>query len=88
MPCLFVVYTVIGVLNSYFALEILDRLTMGEDANQRAKRIVGIATGERSAQDPEPTGKQLGGKARMASLTLAQRRVLAEKAAAARWPKR
>lgn len=55
------------------------------DTNQRAKRIVEIATGERQKEAPEPAGRQLSGKARAASLTPERRREIAKKAAAARW---
>ena len=58
---------------------------MAEDTNQRAKRIVDIATGAVPKEPPEPTGKQLSGKARAASLSAERRREIAKKAAAARW---
>ena len=38
---------------------------MREDFGQRAKRIADIATGQQPRPNPEPTGKQLGGEARM-----------------------
>ena len=69
------------------------------DLNQWAKRMVDIATGE--AEDLEPTpeeqgkdsaavslgrrGGLKGGKARASSLTPAERREIAQKAAASRW---
>ena len=58
---------------------------MREDVNQRAKRIVDMATGEIQKESPEPVGKQLSGKARAASLSPERRREIAKKAAAARW---
>jgi hypothetical protein len=67
------------------------------DPNQLGKVIVDIATGERPDRDPTPEeqGKDAGavalgrkgGKARAASLTKAQRRQIAEKAAVTRWGK-
>lgn len=69
------------------------------DANQLAKRIADIATG---AVDDAPVddgknpaavalgrlGGQKGGKARAESLTAAQRKEIAKKAAASRWKNR
>ena len=53
------------------------------DTNQLAKRIVDLAVGE--ASEEEPTRRQLGGKASARKLTPEQRRERAKKAAAARW---
>ncbi|MEX2299481.1 MAG: hypothetical protein WD733_01020 [Bryobacterales bacterium] len=68
------------------------------DANQRAKMIVDIATGE-VEDKPEDQGKnpaavalgrlggQKGGKARADKLSAARRKAIAKKAAHARWSK-
>jgi len=62
------------------------------DANQLAKFIVDVATGQ-GAQVPvaETSGQRLGGekggKARAAALSPRQRAEIASKAAAARWKK-
>ena len=53
------------------------------DTNQLAKRVVDLATGE--ATEQEPTRRQLGGAASASKLTAEQRRERAKKAAAARW---
>lgn len=53
------------------------------DVNQRAKRIVDLATGQKS--NPKPTGRQLSGKARASKLSAERRQQIARKAAAARW---
>ena len=71
------------------------------DLNQRAKNIVGIATGEsedlaRSPSDEVKAaaaalgrlGGLKGGKARAASLTAKQRSEIAKKAAQKRWSKK
>jgi hypothetical protein len=69
------------------------------DLNQWAKRMVDIATGEVSEQEPTPEeqgkdpaavarghlGGIKGGKARSASLTPAERQASAQKAIRARW---
>jgi len=68
------------------------------DVNQRAKMIVGIATGEIGDEEdigdkhPEAValgrlGGKKGGRARALSLTPEQRREIAKKAAMARWGK-
>ena len=71
------------------------------DANQLAKLIVDIATGEVEDREPTPEeqgkdpaavslgrrGGLKGGKARAASMTPKQRADIAKKAAAARWRK-
>lgn len=64
------------------------------DANQLAKFIVDVATGE--ASDPVPAAKAegqrkgglLGGAARAATLDPERRREIAQKAADARWGKK
>lgn len=53
------------------------------DINENAKRIVDLATGQKT--EPKPEGRQLSGKARAESLTPERRREIARKAAAARW---
>ncbi len=70
------------------------------DPNQRAKRILDIATGDaEEPAEPEPTkdpaavalgrrGGLKGGKARAEKLTPRQRKEIAQKAAAARWKKK
>lgn len=63
------------------------------DANQLAKSVVDLATGE--AADPKPTEKQLasrkgglkGGAERAKSLTPGKRSEIAKKGASARWKK-
>lgn len=62
------------------------------DVNQRAKRIVDIATGEvaevAAADTRNPAAValgQLGGKARAKSLSPAKRKAIAKKAAKKRW---
>lgn len=63
------------------------------DANQLAKFIVDLTTGDES--EPEPSVKQQagrlgglkGGKARAAKLTPEQRSAIAKKAAKKRWAK-
>jgi hypothetical protein len=69
------------------------------DANQLAKLIVDIATGE-VEDTPEDTGKDpaavalgrkgglKGGKARAAKMTAEERRVSAQRAARARWERK
>ena len=57
------------------------------DTNQTAKRIVDTATGQILKEPSAPTGRQVGGKARAASLTPDRRREIAQKAAAQRWGK-
>lgn len=69
------------------------------DANQLARRIVDIATGDVEDREPTPEeqgkdpaavslgrrGGLKGGKARATALTKAERKAIAEKAAMARW---
>ncbi len=69
------------------------------DANQLAKSIVGIATGEEEDREPTPEeqgkdpaavalgrkGGLKGGKARAAALSKTQRSKIARKAAKVRW---
>lgn len=60
------------------------------DANQRAKMIVDLATGEveEAAEEKQGTaGGLVGGKARAAKLSAVERSEIAKKAAAARWNK-
>lgn len=68
------------------------------DANQLAKFITDVATGEVEDKEPETTknpaavalgklGGLKGGKARAAKLTPEQRKAIAEKAAKTRWKK-
>ena len=69
-----------------------DRPKRPRDANQLAKFIVDVATGEADdAPEPKAEGQQRGGrkggKARADSLTPERRAEIAEKAAAARWGK-
>ena len=56
---------------------------MREDCNQRAKRMVELATRQR--EKPKPSGRQRSGQARAESLTPERRREIAKKAAVARW---
>ena len=57
------------------------------DFNQLAKRVVDIGTGQvADLPAPAPSAKANGGHARAAALTPEQRRAIARKAAAARWP--
>ncbi len=63
------------------------------DANQLAKRIVDLATGqaeegEANTEKRGHAGGVAGGKARAEKLTLEERREIAKKAAAARWKDR
>lgn len=69
------------------------------DANQLAKRIVDLSTGQAKEELPAPTGKDpaavalgrkgglKGGKARAKALTAERRAAIAKKAAKARWKK-
>ena len=57
------------------------------DANQLAKHVVDIATGQATDEQPEPQGKAIGGHARAASMTSEQRSEMGRIAAAARWGK-
>ncbi len=70
-----------------------------KDANQLAKLITDIATGETEDTEPKDEknpaavalgrlGGQKGGKARAKSLTSEQRKEIAQKAAAKRWGKK
>lgn len=70
------------------------------DANQLAKLVVDLATGNAEEEAPQESSKnphavalgrlggRKGGKARAKSLTAKQRRSIAQKAARARWDKR
>ena len=55
------------------------------EANQLAKRVIDVATGQESDDPPEPKGKQISALARAASLTPERRREIGRKAAATRW---
>ena len=55
------------------------------DTNQRAKRVVDIATGQVSDERAEPTGRAKGGKARAAKLSAERRREIAKQGAESRW---
>ena len=69
------------------------------DANQMAKFIVGLSTGDETEENPEDSGKDpaavalgrkgglKGGKARAKKLTPEQRSEIARKAARSRWRK-
>ena len=76
----------------------MEKKNRPKDANQLAKLIVKIATGEQPNEQPENTknpaavalgrlGGLKGGKARANSLTPEQRKEIAKKAAAKRWKK-
>jgi hypothetical protein len=68
------------------------------DANQLAKSIIDIATGEKPDRDPKPeeqgksavavTSGSRGGKLRAAQMTPERRTEIAKKAASARWQKK
>lgn len=82
----------------------MPKRTRPRDPNQLARRIVDIASGDASDEDPAPEepateknpaavelgrlGGAKGGKARAAKLTPEQRAEAARKAAAARWAKK
>jgi hypothetical protein len=70
-----------------------------KDPNQRAKRIVDIATGETEDENPDQgknaaavalgkLGGKKGGKARAAKLSAEKRKEIAKKAAQSRWKKK
>lgn len=76
----------------------MDKTNRPKGTNQLAKRIVDIATGEETNEQPKSTknpaavalgrlGGLKGGKARANSLTPEQRKEIAQKAAAKRWKK-
>ena len=63
------------------------------DPNQLAAFITGVATGEIEAEKPETNvgkrkGGLKGGKARASTLTAAERKAIAKKAASERWKKK
>ena len=59
------------------------------DANQLAKRIVDMTTGQvRNDSFDEPPGRAKGGHARAAALSRKRRREIAQVATRARWKKR
>ena len=67
-----------------------DRPKRPRDANQLAKFIVDVATGERTACDapkPQAAGGKVGGARRALALSPEQRSEIARAAAAARWKK-
>lgn len=67
-----------------------DRPKRPRDANQLAKFIVDLATGEASEVEKpaaQVQGGKIGGKRRAATLTPEQRSEIARAAAAARWKK-
>ncbi|MCP3972529.1 MAG: histone H1 [Rhodobacteraceae bacterium] len=68
-----------------------DKPKRPRDANQLAKFIVDVATGEKPEHEPDTSGQKKGGKRggerRAASLTPAQREEIARIAAEARWKK-
>lgn len=68
-----------------------DKPKRPRDANQLAKSIVDIATGEAKGGESKAKGQQLGGKkggaARTKSLSAEERSEIARIAAAARWKK-
>ena len=55
------------------------------DANQLAKHVVDVATGQATDEVPEPSGRAIGGHARAASMTPEERSEQARKAAQTRW---
>jgi hypothetical protein len=68
-----------------------DRLKRPRDANQLAKFIVDVATGDATDSSPDEKaegqrkGGQAGGKARAEKLSPSERRDIATKAAKVRW---
>lgn len=66
-----------------------DKPKRPRDANQLAKFIVDVATGEEPEHDPDTSGQrkggQKGGKARAEKLSPEERSKIAEKAAKSRW---
>ena len=58
------------------------------DINQLAKRVIDVATDQASDDEPEPTGRAIGGHARAASMTSEERSEAGRVAAAARWGNR
>jgi hypothetical protein len=68
-----------------------DKPKRPRDANQLAKFIVDIATGEEPEHEPDTSGQRKGGlrggKAKARALTPDQRTEAAQIAAAARWKK-
>lgn len=70
-----------------------DRPKRPRDANQLAKFIVDLATGEATDDAPEKAeaqqrGGKIGGASRAAKLTPEERHAIAKKAAESRWRKR
>lgn len=68
-----------------------DKPKRPRDANQLAKFIVDVVTGEDAVHEPDTSGQRRGGKIggekRAASLTPQQREEMARLAAEARWKK-
>lgn len=68
-----------------------DKPKRPRDANQLAKFIVDMATGEESEYEPDTSGQRKGGlkggKAKARSLTPEERSEAAQIAASARWKK-
>jgi hypothetical protein len=70
-----------------------ERIKRPRDVNERAKLIVDVVTGDKELpesqkSDKDPHASELGkkgGRARAKSLTPAQRKLIAKKAAEARW---
>lgn len=79
----------------------MSRLKRPRDANQLAKLIVELATGQREDREPTPEeqgkaafavelgriGGRKGGRARAKALSPERRKEIAQRAAAARWKK-
>lgn len=80
-----------GFKMARFALYMTDRPKRPRDANQLAKFIVDVATGDASERpakaEAQRKGGLKGGAARAQALTPAQRSEIAQAAAAARWKK-
>ena len=55
------------------------------DANQLAKHVIDIATGQATDEEPPPSGRAIGGHARASGMSAEERSALARKGAAARW---
>lgn len=77
-------------MNDYLS-GMTDRPKRPRDANQLAKFIVDMATGEQPEYEPDTSGQRKGGikggKAKARSLTPEERSEAAQIAAAARWKK-
>lgn len=68
-----------------------DKPRRPRDANQLAKFIVDMATGEEPEYEPDTSGQRKGGlkggKARVEKIPAGQRKAIAKDAASARWKK-